>query len=320
MPELPEVETIVRTLAPQVIGRRITSITVLHAKSLQHGHVLLPALTGALVTGVSRRAKLLLMELALADAKDSTVILAFHLKMTGRFFVHPPGTDPLKHTRIIFDLADGSDKEIFIREDVGDAVQQNPADTAMSSSQGVLGGVSGGASGDVFGGRLFFDDMRTFGYCRIMTPEELREWPFWQSLGPEPLLTADAELALRFSRPRAAIKAVLLDQAVVAGVGNIYADESLFRAGLLPTARASDIALPRLEVLARELKAVLTRSIEECGSSIRDYRDAKGNAGAFQNSFAVYGRKGENCGQCGSALEATRVAGRGTVYCPVCQV
>ena len=99
---------------------------------------------------------------------------------------------------------------------------------------------------------------------------------------------------------KAAVKAVLLDQSVVAGAGNIYADESLFRAGILPTARASEISLSRLKALAQELKAVLRLSIEECGSSIRDYRDAKGNAGAFQNNFAVYGRKGEACRRCGA--------------------
>ena len=278
MPELPEVETIVRTLSPQVLGRRITAVAVPYPKSVQHGLERLPELAGARISRVYRRAKLLLMEVETGSA-GSPLILAFHLKMTGRFFVHPPGAGPLKHTRIIFDLEE----------------EDAPC------------------------GRLFFDDMRTFGYCRLMRPEDLASWPFWQSLGPEPLVTSDAELARRFAGHRAAVKAVLLAQGVVAGVGNIYADESLFRAGILPTARASEVSLPRLRKLARELKAVLRLSIEECGSSIRDYRDAEGNAGAFQNSFAVYGRKGEACRNCGGRLAFARVAGRGTVYCPECQ-
>jgi formamidopyrimidine-DNA glycosylase len=300
MPELPEVETIVRTLSPQVLGKRIAAVTVLHGKSLQHGRERLSDLAGARFVRLFRRAKLVMAELLLPDGK-TTVFLAFHLKMTGRFFVHPPGTEPLKHTRIIFDLE---------AEDAADS----PSSAGTRKKRRTEKAPATGS-----GGRLFFDDMRTFGYCRLMDPEEVTDWPFWKSLGPEPLDTTDKELALRFAGRKAAIKAVLLDQGVVAGVGNIYADESLFRAGILPTARASSLSQDRLEALAGHLKDVLRQSIEECGSSIRDYRDAQGNAGAFQNNFAVYGRKGETCRRCGAPLESTRVAGRGTVYCPKCQ-
>lgn len=305
MPELPEVETIVRTLSPQILGKHIAAVTVLHEKSIQCGREQLSALTGARFTRLFRRAKLAMAELLLPDGK-TTAFLAFHLKMTGRFFVHPRGTEPLKHTRIIFDL----DPEL-------PCPRTSPASATPSVSPQKKRAKKAAPSQG--GGRLFFDDVRTFGYCRLMAPEELNNWPFWQSLGPEPLETPDKELALRFSGRKAAIKAVLLDQAVVAGVGNIYADESLFRAGILPTARASSLAQGRLEALASHLKDVLRLSIEECGSSIRDYRDAQGNAGAFQNNFAVYGRKGEACRVCNTPLEFTRVAGRGTVYCPKCQ-
>lgn len=277
MPELPEVETIVRTLAPQVTGRRITAAASLLPKCLQAGSGLLPALVGARIRRIFRRAKLLLMEAECADG--SSLLLAFHLKMTGRFFVHPAGTPPLKHTRVIFDLDDG--------------------------------------------GRLFFDDARTFGYCRVMLPQELSDWPFWQSLGPEPLDGAASDLAGHFAAAfdgrRAAVKALLLDQTIVAGIGNIYADESLFRAGINPGRAAASLDSGELERLAVALRDILTLSIKECGSSIRDYRDARGNAGAFQNSFAVYGRKGEHCASCGSALGSCRIAGRATVFCPKCQ-
>lgn len=345
MPELPEVETIVRTLGPQIREKHIRSAEVLLPKALQHGAERLPLLTGAKIEEISRRAKLLLISVrpkaslqvedfassagktALlaqeanvcgsqsentgpvdADTGQKTslettperaavpmhretasgppvfpagtgLLLAFHLKMTGRFFVHPPGTSPLKHTRLIFDLEDGK--------------------------------------------RLFFDDTRTFGYCRIMSPHELALWPFWAGLGPEPLGISPKELASHFlhsfTRRRCPVKNALLDQSVVAGVGNIYADESLFLAGILPTARTDSIPEPRLLNLAKALQSVLQQSIEECGSSIRDYRDALGNAGAFQNSFAVYGRKNEPCRTCGNPLQSCRLAGRATVYCPVCQ-
>lgn len=278
MPELPEVETIVRTLAPQVSGRHITAVTILLPKCVQAGQSLLPMLVGARILRVFRRAKLLLMEVG-ASSEGTRLVLAFHLKMTGSFFVHPRGTPPLKHTRLVFDLDDG--------------------------------------------GRLFFDDTRTFGYCRVMRQEELNDWIFWKELGPEPLDRPAADLARHFSSAftgrRAAVKALLLDQAIVAGIGNIYADESLFRAGLRPDRSASSLGLADIERLAVSLQDILNLSITECGSSIRDYRDAHGNAGAFQNSFAVYGRKDESCSSCGSSLVSCRIAGRGTVFCPECQ-
>ena len=289
MPELPEVETIARTLAPQIEGARIRGLTVLLPKTLQGATQLLPLLEGALIERVTRRAKLLLLFVRAAgrprsdNVPDSELVLAFHLKMTGCFFVHPDETPPLKHTRLIFDL---------------------------ETREGTAG-------------RLFFDDMRTFGYCRLMKPGELDDWPFWRSLGPEPLDGPPESLAAHlftvFAARRGAVKSLLLDQEVVAGVGNIYADESLFKAGIHPGARACDISAPRLLTLAAALQEILFLSIRECGSSIRDYRDANGNAGAFQNSFAVYGRKDKRCPSCGSTLEGTRIAGRSTVFCPRCQ-
>ncbi len=278
MPELPEVETVVRTLRPQVENRIITGVEVRLPKTVQAGEKFLSDLVGARIAGTRRRAKLALLDLALPDG--SALIAAFHLKMTGKFFVHPPEAVPLKHTRLIFDLSDQ---------------RSIPA------------------------GRLFFDDTRTFGYCRFMRPESLHLWNFWATLGPEPLETPAEELAACLHAGNRAVKAALLDQTVLAGAGNIYADESLFAAGIAPTARTRDVSPKRLTALAEALQAVLRRSIEECGSSIRDYRDAAGNAGAFQNNFAVYGRAGQPCVRCGEPLQGARVAGRTTVFCPQCQ-
>lgn len=294
MPELPEVETVARTLAPQIQGRRIRKTTALLSKVLQGTAEHLPLIEGSVIDRVHRRAKLLLLSLTLPSAcaasgraagesRMDSLILAFHLKMTGGLFVHPAGTPPLKHTRLIFDLenADG------------------PAE------------------------RLFFDDIRTFGFCRVMRAGELAAWPFWASLGPEPLEgppeTLAGHFAAAFKKRRGAVKAALLDQSIVAGIGNIYADESLFKAGIRPDARTDALAEARLLGLAAALQDILRLAIRECGSSIRDYRDANGNAGAFQNSFAVYGRKGEPCKTCGRPLEGGRVAGRGTVFCGRCQ-
>jgi len=168
------------------------------------------------------------------------------------------------------------------------------------------------------GRRLFFDDTRKFGQVRTLCESELDAWNFWRELGPEPLEMTPEEFASPFSSRRA-VKSLLLDQAVLAGVGNIYADESLFRAGIRPDARGCDIEAERLKALHRALVDVLLLSIRECGSSIRDYRTARGDVGAFQNSFFVYGRAGETCRLCGTKLEAARVAGRATVFCPQCQ-
>lgn len=169
------------------------------------------------------------------------------------------------------------------------------------------------------GRQLHFEDVRKFGYCRLFHPDEIEHWDFWASLGPEPLEIDEARFVSLFEGRNARIKSLLLNQAVIAGIGNIYADESLFRAGIRPETPASKIPRRKLARLHGEVQAVLSESIRECGSSIRDYRDARGNAGAFQNSFRVYGRGGEACVTCGRTLEVAKVAGRTSVFCRKCQ-
>ena len=272
MPELPEVETIARTLEPLVQGRIITRTHVLLPKVWQGG--LAPhSLEGQSILGVGRRAKLLLI--AFAPNGCAATGLAFHLKMTGRLFVYPEGTQSGPHTRMIFDLDDAR--------------------------------------------RLFFDDIRTFGYVRALSPAECAHWSFWQGLGPEPLEINDEDFLRIFAGKNRGIKALLLDQTALAGIGNIYADESLFRAGIRPDARSASVSPETLRQLRRHLTDVLRESIEACGSSIRDYRTARGDAGAFQNAFRVYGRAGQDCLICGKALHQGKVAGRTTVWCPNCQ-
>ena len=289
MPELPEVETVARTLAPQVCGRRIVGVSVLNAGTWQgQTEAELVAAHRPCIRGISRRGKLLLLHFGEGGAEsggaeqeipvptssgmwplfysaagieqgrlslegqspDDVTALAFHLRMTGRLFVYPQGAEPGAHTRVIFELDDGR--------------------------------------------RLFFDDTRKFGQVRALCGKELANWNFWRELGPEPLELTPENFASLF-RSRKAVKALLLDQSVLAGVGNIYADESLFRAGIRPDAKGCDIEPERLVALHKALVEVLLLSIRECGSSIRDYRTARGDVGAFQNSFYVYGRAGERC-------------------------
>lgn len=277
MPELPEVETIARTLDPLVRGRRVTDARVFLPRCLDKGSLPLESLTGRRIARAGRRGKLALIHLepVNGDAAEAT-FLAVHLKMTGRLFVYDHDVQPGPHTRAAWDLDGG------IR-------------------------------------RLFFDDARTFGYVRLVSPATLPLWSFWNNLGPEPLECAPEDLARRTAKGRGKIKAVLLNQAVTAGIGNIYADEALFRAGIDPRRPARDLGAPLLTELFRRVREVLLESIEQCGSSIRDYRTAQGDAGAFQNAFRVYGRSGQACLTCGAALETAKVAGRTTVFCARCQ-
>ncbi|MCL1890236.1 MAG: bifunctional DNA-formamidopyrimidine glycosylase/DNA-(apurinic or apyrimidinic site) lyase [Desulfovibrionaceae bacterium] len=280
MPELPEVETIARTLAPQVLRRVLGNPRCFGGKTPQAGREFLPLLEGAEVAGVRRRAKLLLLDLI--DASNRPLIMAFHLKMTGHLFVHPLEAVPPKHTKLILDLY---------------------PDSRTSAPEA----------------RLLFDDARTFGYCRILRPESLEEWPFWAALGLEPLEHGPEELAAALAGKKRQIKNLLLDQSLIAGIGNIYADESLFRAGIRPDRQGAGIPGERLFALAGHVQEILREAIAACGSSIRDYLDAQGNSGAFQDNFKVYGRGGKPCQICGGILQSCRVAGRGTVYCPRCQ-
>ena len=268
MPELPEVETIARTLEPFVTGRSIVRVSV-HNPGTWQGGIAPGNLTGRRITGTGRRGKVLLVHL------DGDMDLAFHLKMTGRLGTYPGDTAPGPHTRVSFDLDDGS--------------------------------------------RLFFDDTRKFGYVRAVNPAELAVWDFWRSLGPEPLTIGEQAFVELFLERGSAIKALLLNQTVIAGIGNIYADESLFRAGIRPDRPGRSVSAARLATLHRHIQEVLHEAIAACGSSIRDYRTAGGDAGAFQKNFRVYGRGGQACTVCGRALSTAKVGGRTTVFCSRCQ-
>lgn len=291
MPELPEVETVARTLAPHVTGCHITGVEVLRASGIHPLSLPLEMLVGMCILGVRRRGKLILLELGFDPLPTSGALpenvatdglrpslIVIHLRMTGRLLPRPAESQPGIYTRWLLDF-------------------QAPDGTQH---------------------RLFFDDTRAFGMVLVATSSILEQWEFWRELGPEPLELDEIGFDRRL-RGRRAIKAVLLDQRVVAGIGNIYADEALHRAGIDPRRPVVDVGPEQRRALLHALKAVLMLAIAQCGSSIRDYRDADGNAGAFQNNFAVYGRGGQPCQKCGHPLARCRVAGRTTVYCSSCQ-
>ena len=322
MPELPEVETIARTLAVDVESRLILAVDVLDQSAVAHGSTLpgegssgaeAPAVEafrqlvlGRRIARAHRRGKLLLLTLQASGGKDGGVI-AVHLRMTGRVLFLQEGEMPLR-PRVVLSLSARSAEP-----------GQGPA-------------------------LLVFSDVRRFGRMLAFAPGagpgSLEAWPFYRDLGPEPLEITAQDFRQRLAHPSgkgqvgkgqgdakgpgnrrstARIKALLLDQGVIAGIGNIYADEALFRAGIRPDAAAGALSARRLDRLFAAIQAVLAQAIAENGSSIRDYRDAHGDAGAFQNHFRAYGRGGQPCLSCGVLMQAMRVAGRTSTFCPRCQ-
>ncbi len=285
MPELPEVETVVRTLAPHVLHRTILSMTEVKPCRVPES---LPCrvVAGYTVAEVFRRGKFITARLAKEGSED--LFWVTHLRMTGSLMAYEgkdrekEAANPGKYTRCVVELG------------------ARPGESATE------------------GCRVLFNDVRTFGRIFLGNSAALENWSSWKKLGPEPL-TMGEEAFARAIRGRRNIKTVLMDQHVIAGIGNIYADESLFAAGIHPARTADSLSEDDKKRLYRELVRLLLLSIQECGSSIRDYHDANGNVGAFQNHFMVYGRGGELCQLCGARLKKIVLNGRGTVYCPRCQ-
>ncbi len=275
MPELPEVETVRRALAPVLEGRRIQR-AVARRPDLRFP---LPEgfgqrLTGSRVQAVRRRAKFLMIEL------ENGSVMISHLGMTGSYRIYkdtaPP---PDKHEHIILLTDDGSD--------------------------------------------IRYNDPRRFGFMDLVEAENLASYPMLLNLGPEPLgddFDGDV-LSAALKNKQTPIKAALLDQTVVAGLGNIYVSEALYRAGISPKRKAASVAGVRARRLAGEIRNVLREAIDAGGSSISDHRQPTGELGYFQHHFAVYGREHEACPGCDCDISRTGgiakivQAGRSTFYC-----
>lgn len=273
MPELPEVETVARTLAPLVAGRVLGRAELTCAKILRQAPPGgLAALEGRRVREVRRRGKMVLI-----DCGD--LALVFHLKMTGQLLVVPAGAPRDKHTHLAIELRDG-----------------------------------GG-----FRQELRFHDVRKFGFCRVCPAGELTGVPEIAALGPEPLEICREDFRALLARRRGRIKSLLLNQSVVAGIGNIYADEILFAARVHPLTRAERLRRAEIDAVWSEMRAILNRAIESKGTSISNYIDAEGRAGGFQDLLQVYGREGEPCLRCGTAIKRIPIAGRSASFCPRCQ-
>jgi formamidopyrimidine-DNA glycosylase len=270
MPELPEVETTRKGIAPYVEGKKVASVTV-RQKSLRWPvpASLAKELPGQKIRQLRRRAKYLL-----ATTDRGTLLI--HLGMSGSLRVVTDGEAPRKHDHV---------------------------DIVMEG-------------GDV----LRFHDPRRFG-CVMWLKEPVEAHPLLANLGPEPLSDAfnAAYLHATSRKRKAAVKTFIMDGRVVVGVGNIYANEALFAAGINPTRAAGSISLARYEKLVQEIKAVLARAIKVGGTTLRDFVGGDGKPGYFSQSLNVYGRGGEPCKRCGTVLTEIRLGQRSTVYCRQCQ-
>lgn len=292
MPELPEVETVKSGLNRLLPGKIIESVAFDWPKGFPNSTAdVNNFLVGSKIIGVRRRAKVLMIDL------NSGYTLVTHLKMTGQLVFrsdsqrfgagHPNdslvGKLPDKSTRVILKLSD---------------------------EKGQL---------DAF---LFFNDQRKFGWMRLYPTVEIPNIDFMKKLGPEPLEPEFTSKILRERlqrRKNSSIKAALLDQSVIAGVGNIYADESLWGAKIHPATLVKNVSATKLNRLFSELQFVLRLSIEKGGSTDRNYVDAEGKKGSYMNFARVFRRQGQACSSCGSEIIKIRVAGRGTHICPKCQ-
>jgi formamidopyrimidine-DNA glycosylase len=287
MPELPEVETVRRGLAPAMEGARFAKVEV------RRGDLRWPLrkdfaqrLHGKTVEGLGRRAKYLLADLSSGD------VLLMHLGMSGSF-------------RVGKDAAPGK------------YYHERSKSTAHDH---VVFHMSNGAT-------VTFNDPRRFGSMKLVPRARLEQEPLLRALGPEPLGNEfnAAMLAEGCAGKKTSLKAALSDQRVIAGLGNIYVCEALFRARLSPKRRASTIAdragkpNERAEKLVEAIKAVLRDAIEAGGSSLRDHRRADGSLGNFQHNFQVYDREGQPCPDCKGTIKRIVQAGRSTFYCPSCQ-
>jgi formamidopyrimidine-DNA glycosylase len=273
LPELPEVETVRKTLQKLVVGKQIEDVTIRLPRIIKRPddtEAFRSMLAGTTITGIGRRGKFL-------KIVCDPLVLVSHLRMEGKYRLAEQGEPCEKHTHVIFHFTDGTE--------------------------------------------LRYRDVRQFGTMHLFAYGEEDEQLPLKKLGPEPLTDAfqlpwfQALLAKRKSN----IKAVLLNQEYIAGLGNIYVDESLFRAGIHPTRTASSLKEEEVERLYHSIQQTLKEAIELGGSSVRSYLNGEGEMGMFQMKIQVYGRKHEPCLKCGRPIERLVVAGRGTHVCSHCQ-
>lgn len=286
MPELPEVETVKIGLQGLIIGKQIIAVDNDWPKSFPNSNFdVKNFMIGSMVQNVRRRAKVLIIDL------NTDYSLVIHLKMTGQIVYRGDNAFGAGHPNdsLVGRLPDKSTRVIIKFADDS---------------------------------KLFFNDQRKFGWMRLMPTLEILNIDFFKKVGPEPL---SDDFSLKIfqlciaKRKNSNIKATLLDQSVIAGIGNIYADESLWGAKINPNYKVKDISTQKLNALYSEIRHVLKIAIESGGSTDRNYVDAEGKKGSYMSFARVFRREHQPCPRCSTIILKTRVAGRGTHYCPKCQ-
>ena len=288
MPELPEVETVRRGLSTLIIGKRISAVRVFESpKSFPNDQITVNEfMIKATITDVRRRAKVLLIDFS------TQYTLVIHLKMTGQL---------VYRGEVRFGAGHPNDSLIGELPDRSTRVEITFSD----------------------GEKVFFNDQRKFGWIKLFPTLEVPNIDFMQRVGPEPLEDSftNKEFIPRVRRRNnTSIKAAILDQTVLAGVGNIYADESLWGARIHPATHVRDVSDEQLSTLLFEIKYVMNLAIEKGGSTDRNYVNAEGKRGSYIDFARVFRKEGQACPRCGAIVGKTRVAGRGTHFCPICQV
>jgi formamidopyrimidine-DNA glycosylase len=294
MPELPEVETIRRSLAPRVVGRKIVRAEVRLKKQVRGMAATRfeAAMKGRKIVGLGRRAKFLLFEL------DKGQTLLGHLGMSGQISY--------------WDHAKADDAGFVVSPLTG--LQRSPSQHAVDKHTHVLLHLDGGD-------RIQYRDIRQFGYLKLLPTEAVAQLPSIRRLGIEPLdrsFTWSA-FSAALGRHRGMLKALLLNQSAVVGLGNIYADEACFRSGLHPKQRVEKLKEPQRRALFEAIPAVLNQALANKGTTLMDFRSGDGQHGLNQDSLQAYGRAGEPCFKCGDELSKTQVSQRTTVFCRSCQ-
>lgn len=293
MPELPEVESIRLGLDPRIKNRVIERAELRLAKQLRG---MKPAefaarVAGRTISGTGRRGKYLMI---LLDGETMVI----HLGMTGQV--------------TYWDHTKEDQNEFVVLPHTG--LQKAAGQHAPDKHTHLLFHLKGGD-------RIQYRDIRQFGYVRLFAPGEIEKFKSISRLGLEPLDRAFTFAAFKkaMAGRRGALKAMLLSQSPIAGLGNIYVDEALFRAGLHPRRKAETLKEPQLKALFKAIPAVLRQGLKFGGTTLMDYRDAMGGKGSNQERLKAYGRAGEPCARCGRALKKILVSQRSTVFCPACQ-
>jgi formamidopyrimidine-DNA glycosylase len=292
MPELPEVETIRRDLAAIMVGSKIISVDILSPGSASHSAAFFrKELIGRKIVEVGRRGKLLIFRLSPSAGQKMSHIIV-HLKMTGQLVFSDK-----KH-----EVAGGHSR------DARKELQNLPS----KHTRAVLKMADGG--------KLFFNDLRRFGYIKLVSQAELDDI-LARGYGPEPLTVEFTfpifEKTLRKTNMK--IKAALLNQKIIAGLGNIYTDEVLWAARIRPDRPVGKISQAELKKLQSEINRIIRLAVKHRGTTFSDYVDSSGRRGGFSKFLKVYGRAGAACPNCRQPLKKTKIAGRGTHYCPICQ-